>query len=60
MDDDEEESSGSALRKLLVLGLLVGLALGAQQYLGDDLEDEFAVEDDEFGVDDEENEFEEL
>lgn len=60
VDDNEEESSGSALRKLLVLGLLIGLALGAQQYLGDDLEDEFAVEDDEFGVDDDENEFEEL
>ncbi|EMA50817.1 MULTISPECIES: hypothetical protein [Halococcus] len=60
-DEDEEESSGSALRKLFVLGLLVGLALVAKWYLGgDDLEDEFAMDDDEFGVDDSENEFEEL
>lgn len=60
-DEDEEESSGSALRKLFVLGLLVGLALVAKWYLGgDDLEDEFAMDDDEFGVGDSENEFEEL
>jgi cytoskeletal protein RodZ len=57
--DEEGESSGSALRKLFVLGLLVGLALVAQWYLGgDDLEDEFAMDDDEFG--DDEDEFEEL
>ena len=59
--DEEGEASGSALRKLFVLGLLVGLALVAQWYLdGDDLEDEFAMDDDEFGVDDDEEEFEEL
>ncbi|WP_049898329.1 hypothetical protein [Halococcus agarilyticus] len=62
VDEEETESSGSALRKLFVLGLLVGLALVAQWYLGgDDLEDEFAMDDDEFGVDDDgEDEFEEL
>ncbi|EMA45761.1 hypothetical protein [Halococcus saccharolyticus] len=60
-DEEDGESSGSALRKLFVLGLLVGLALVAKWYLGgDDLEDEFAMDDDEFGVDDSENEFEEL
>jgi len=59
--DEEGGASGSALRKLFVLGLLVGLALVAQWYLdGDDLEDEFAMDDDEFGVDDDEEEFEEL
>jgi hypothetical protein len=61
-DESDDESSGSALRRLFVLGLLAGLALVAKWYLdGDDLDDEFAVgDDDEFGVDDDENEFEEL